>query len=176
MASPIRHQLSQLLGAYGYNLYDRKNRARSDDLLVREQAASALADAAGAIAALRTAYRRRFVPNPTREHPDPPPEHMAQLRALAGLQDRLASLETRIRSMPVPTQDAVWERFRRERTLLDELLTHDYNLIAPCQDLRERVKGVKVEEWGDSTAGELASALEGVEQSVRARSIFLEVS
>jgi nucleoside-diphosphate-sugar epimerase len=36
----------------------------------------------------------------------------------------LADMEVAIRSMPIPTQDKVWERFRREQTLLSAAQRH----------------------------------------------------
>ena len=172
---PIRRQLTLLLGAYGYNLYDNKNRARTDDLLVREKAASALAEAAGALGALRTAYRRRFIPPPTRENPEPPRDRLDSLGAMAAIQERASVLETRIRSMPVPTQDRVWERFRREQTLLNELLTHDLGLIAPCQEARDQAQSLAPDTWSDETAASLYRTLDDIERSARARAEFLQV-
>jgi hypothetical protein len=173
MDGPIRQQLRLLLSAYGYNLYDKKNRARADDLLVREKAAAALAAAAGTLGTLRTEYRRRFIPPPTRDNPEPPRERLESLRELAAVQERLASLEARIRSTPVPTQDHAWERFRREQTLLDELLTHDYNLIAPSQELRDRVRALTPDTWDAAAAGELRRMADGIEQALHARAELL---
>jgi hypothetical protein len=167
-------QLRALLGAYGYNLYDRKNRARADDLLVREKAAEALAEAATALRSLRTAYHRRFVPPPSRESPSPPPEHLAALQEMARLQERLADLETRVRGMPVPTQDQIWERFRREGTLLNQLLLADYSLIAPSQELRQTIQSLTPPEWLPA-----AEAIEGridqIEKATRDRAALLRL-
>jgi hypothetical protein len=174
MMEPVRRQLSLLLSAYGYNLYDKKNRARADDLLVREKAAAALAEATTALATLRTAYRRRFIPPPTREHPDPPSDRMAHLREMAEVQERLSTLETHIRSMPVPTQDHVWEQFRREKVLLDELLTHDLGLIEPSQELLERVQALGVQDWSDEAAAGLRAMADRVERELRARAGLLQ--
>lgn len=175
MSETVRQSLRLLLSGYGYNLYDNKNRARADDLLVREKAAGALADATAALATLRTTYRKRFIPPPTRENPEPPREHVEQLRSLAALQDRLAQLETRIRSMPVPTQDRVWEHFRREQTLLNQLLLYDYNLIAPSQDLRDRIQELTPESWSDTLSVDLHQAADQIDRALRTRAEFLSV-
>lgn len=171
---PVVDQLRALMGAYGYNLYDRKNRARADDLLVREKAAEGLAEAATALRSLRTAYHRRFVPPPTRENPSPPPEHLAALQEMARLQERLADLETRVRSMPVPTQDQVWERFRREGPLLNQLLLADYNLIAPSQELRQQAAALTPPEWS-AAAPDLESQIDRVEKAVHDRAGLLRL-
>jgi hypothetical protein len=172
----FRKQLILLLGAYGYNLYDDKNRARADDLLVRSQAAAALGEAANALRELRTEYRRRYVPPPTREQPDPPRDRLDQLGAMARLQDRLSDLETGIRSMAVPTQDRVWERFRREATLLEELLLYDYNLIAPCQEVRDQVLALTADMWRPEAASGLQQSANQIERAMRGRAVFLSAS
>lgn len=175
MLDPIRHQLTNLLTAYGYNLYEGKNRARADDLLVREKAAEALNEAANSLRTLRTDYRRRFIPPATRENPDPPPERLTQLREMELLQTRLSDLSVQIRSMPVPTQDRVWERFRREQTLLNDLLRHDYNLIAPSSQLRDRIRELGPADWSESTGTELADEAARIERNTRARAELLRL-
>lgn len=175
MIDPIRHTLTNLLTGYGYNLYETKNRARADDLVVRERAAEALAEAANALRSLRTAFQKRFLPPPTRENPNPPPERLAQLRAMAALHQRIQDLETRVRSMAVPTQDRVWEHFRSEKSLLLQLLQQDYNLISPCHELRERARAITPAEWTDEVAADLEALADRVEQAIRARSELLRV-
>ncbi len=175
MLDPIRHQLNLLLTAYGYNLYEGKNRARADDLLVREKAAEALTDAANAIRTIRTDYRRLFIPPMTRENPDPPADRLAHLRQMETLQNRLSDLSVQVRSMAVPTQDRVWEKFRREQSLLNDLLRHDYNLIAPSCELRDRLRGLIPSEWSDSIESTLAADIAAIERSIRARAELLRL-
>lgn len=174
MVTPALNQLRALLGAYGYNLYDQKNRARADDLLVREKAAEALAEGASALRALRTTYHRRFIPPLSRENPSPPPERLAALREMARLQERLEDLETRIRSMAVPTRDQVWERFRREKALLQQLLLFDYNLIAPSQELRTQAQAILPGDW-DAVAPDLERAIDQIERATRERAEFMRL-
>lgn len=175
MLDPIRHQLSLVLTGYGYNLYEGKNRARADDLLVREKAAEALTEAANALRTLRTEFRRRFIPPMTRENPDPPADRLRQLREMETIQTSLSDLAVQIRSMAVPTQDRVWERFRREQTLLNDLLRFDYNLIGPGMELRDRVRTLAPADWSDSTEPELTGTIARIEQSVRARAELLRL-
>jgi hypothetical protein len=173
MTESVAHQLQLLLSAYGYNLYNAKNRARADDVLVRQAAAGAIADAAAALRTLRTEYHRQFIPPATREQPDPPAERLADLRAMAHLQERLSDLETRIRSMPVPTQDRVWERFRQEQTLLSELLLQDYQLITPCHDLRDHAQALTPAAWTAASAEPLDQLMDQIERASRTRAEFL---
>ena len=175
MADPARALLTNLLTGFGYNLYDKKNRARADDLLVREKAADQIADAANAIRSLRTAYVRRFIPTATRENPDPPPERAAQVRVLKGIQEQLGDLDTRIRSMAVPTQDRVWEHFRSELPLLNQLLQFDYKLISSCQLVSDQATALTPASWDDDSADQLTRAIDVVEKAVRGRREFLTV-
>jgi hypothetical protein len=175
MAQGPRELLTNLLTGYGYNLYDKKNRARADDLLVREKAAERIADAANAIRSLRTAYVRRYIPTATRESPDPPPERAAQVRVLKSINDQLADLDTRIRSMSVPTQDRMWEHFRSELSLLNQLILFDYNLISSCQQVSDMASALAPADWNDDSADELTRAIDAVEKAIRGRREFLAI-
>ncbi len=172
---PIKHTLTNLLTGYGYNLYEGKNRARADDLLVREKAAEMLSDGQNALRDLRSSFQKRFIPPLTRENPTPPADRMAQLRDIGALGQRLEDLGTRIRSMPVPTQDRVWERFRSEKATLLELLQQDYNLISPCKELRDAILALTPSDWSDATSGTLQSLADRIEHAIRDRADFLRV-
>ena len=176
MTDTIRRQLDLLMNAYGYNLYEKKNRARADDLIVRETAAGALGAAANSVRTLRTEYRRRFIPPPTRDNPEPPRARLDDLAEMARVQERVADLETRIRSMSVPVQDRAWEKFRQEHRLLNELLMQDYNLITPCQSLGEMLRTIKVESWDSATVEQVESAMSQIDDAIRARQQFLQIT
>jgi len=176
MADAIRRQLDLLMNAYGYNLYEKKNRARADDLIVRETAAGALGTAANSLRTLRTEYRRKFIPPLTRDNPDPPRARLDELAEITRLQERVADLEMRIRSMPVPVQDRAWEKFRQEHQTLNDLLLRDYNLIMPCQNLREQLRVVKVDAWSDDTIANAAELIDQIDEAIRSRADFLQIS
>ncbi len=175
MTGAIRRQLDLLMNAYGYNLYEKKNRARADDLIVRETAAGALAAAANSLRTLRTEYRRRFIPPLTRDNPDPPRARLDDLTEMARLQEAVSDLEIRIRSMPVPVQDRAWEKFRGERKLLDQLLVQDYNLIMPCQNLREHLRTVKVEDWSAEVVASIDEGIGQIDEAIRSRATLLQL-
>lgn len=176
MTGAIRRQLDLLMNAYGYNLYEKKNRARADDLIVRQTAAAALNAATNSIRTLRTEYRRRFIPPPTRDNPEPSRARLDDLSEMARLQEAIADLETRIRSMAVPVQDRAWEKFRGEHQLLNDLLMQDYNLIVPCQNLREQMRTIKVEDWTAETAEAIEAAVSQIDEAIRGREQFLQLS
>src|SRR5947209_19686249 len=128
--NPVTQQLQLLLTGYGYNFYNSTNQARADDLLVRERASYHLAQAAAMLANLRSEYQVRFIPPLTRANPDPPQEALAQVRLMEAVQQELAAIESHIRGMSVPTQDRIWQRFRQEQGLLEQLLNFDFALSA----------------------------------------------
>jgi len=176
MADVVRRQLDLLMNAYGYNLYEKKNRARADDLIVRETAAGALGTAANSLRTLRTEYRRKFIPPLTRDNPEPPRARLDELAEITRLQERVADLETRIRSMPVPVQDRAWEKFRQEHKTLNDLLLRDYNLILPCQNLREQLRVVKVDAWSEDTVANASELIDQIDEAIRSRADFLQIS
>jgi len=174
VSNPIRRQLDLLMNAYGYNLYEGKNRARADDLIVRQAAAGALGTAVNSLRTLRTEYRRRFIPNPTRDNPEPPRARLDDLSEMTRLQEQMADLETRIRSMAVPVQDRAWEKFRKESQLLNDLLMKDYNLISPCKALEAQLRTISVESWNAETVGQVQTAIGQIDDAIRARQNLLQ--
>ena len=169
----VRRQLDLIMNAYGYNLYEKKNRARADDQLVRERVGSFIGESAVALRNLRTEYRRRFVPPPSRDQPSTAPAHLEALAALARLQERLEGLETRVRSMSVPTADRAWDHFRNEKGLLTELLLRDYNLIGPAQQLREAAQALRAESWSPDAERELGQLADTIARAAQERADFL---
>jgi hypothetical protein len=113
------------------------------------------------------------VPPRTREQPDPPRDWLDQLGEMARLQDHLSDLEIGILSIVVPTEDRVWERFRQEATLLDELLLHDNGLNAPCRELRDQAKALTADAWSPEVAARLRQSADQLERAMRARALFL---
>ena len=63
-----------LLNGYGYNWYRLDNQMRADDLIVRSRASEHLESAAARLRDLEGRYRRKYLPPPTREHPDADPQ------------------------------------------------------------------------------------------------------
>ena len=155
--NPIVRGLQLLTTGWGYNFYNRGNAARADDLLVREKAAHQLGEAAAALSALEVAYRRQFVPNPTRENPYPPADAMERLRAIGGLKARISDVAVRIRGAATPTQDRIWFRLRNEQTLLYQLLTFDQSLIAAAQQVSELARTLTAASWNQDPLSATAS-------------------
>lgn len=103
----------------GYLYYRDPKRVRADDLMVRAGAADCLHRAAAALA-LAEQKLRRAMPAPSRETPFPDPAKLAIARALKAFQERIASVETRLRG-PAALPD------------------RDFSAIAPTEELRYRL-------------------------------------
>jgi hypothetical protein len=122
-------QLVQLaMTGFGYNFYDARNVARANDQLVRGRASEALGAAAATLNRLQSAYTGIAFPGATREEPYPPPAVMATLRSIEALRARALALASALASAETPATDAVWFRFRDERTLLAALVAYDVGL------------------------------------------------
>jgi len=174
--NPLVQQLQLVLSGYGYNFYDDRNRARSDDLLVRQRASAALSSAAAALKQLESDYRAEYVPPATRDNPYPPAEALAKLKAMPRLRDRLGDLETHIRSMSVPTQDRVWWRFRQELPLLEVLISHDYGLIRDAQAIEVFIQNLSAADWHDrDVPADLTPLIGTLQTTIRERQNFLNL-
>ncbi|MBV9230484.1 MAG: hypothetical protein JOZ18_14340 [Chloroflexi bacterium] len=170
---PVVQQLQLLLTGYGYNFYGAANKARADDLLVRERASYHLAQAADMLATLRGAYQRRFIPPLTRANPDPPQEALAQVREMEEVQQTLANVETHIRGMSVPGQDRIWWRYRQEQMLLAQLLDFDLRLVRTSEQIYQYVTQLTPEAWNSQGSTQLRQLIQQVAQVARERERFL---
>lgn len=171
--NPVVQQLQLLLTGYGYNFYNSTNQARSDDQLVRERASYFLSQSVTLLSSLRGEFQRRFIPPLTRENPFPPQEAMAQLRELEALQQAISAQEAHIRGLSVPTQDRIWQRFRREQPLLEQLLNFDLQLVRGAEQIYQSVTQLTPEGWQRSGAAPLRAQLHALTQVVNAREQFL---
>ncbi len=160
-AGAVRQQLEFLLN--GFSFYAHGERCRADDLLVRQRAADALGEGAAALRDGIGAYRRRFIPDPTREHPLPPSGAMAVLRELETLQASVADVQTQVRSQALGAADRTWSRLRGTQTALELALAFDHHLILDADAVRDACAALKPEDLG-SGPETAQSALDAVRQ------------
>ena len=153
-AGPVRQQLEYLLN--GFSFYSARDRLRADDLLVRQRAASALGAAAAALRDLAAEYRRGRVPDPSREHPLPPADAMAGLRAIEAVHGDAELAETAVRSQPFPAEDRTWARLRSEHGALELALSFDRTLIAAADRVQGEAAGLGVDAWDAAPANPAA--------------------
>lgn len=171
---PLARQLQLALTGYGYNFYNTKNQARADDLLVRQKAAGSLEDAGQALIRLEGEYRRRFIPPSTRENPFPPAEAMQRWQEIGQLKERIMLLASRIRGMPVPTQDRTWERFRGELPMLRQLLNFDLWLVNLTESVFQLASALTASGWNESPGtADFDQPLQGLDNLIRDRQRFL---
>jgi len=52
----------------------------------------------------------------------------------------------------------------------------DYNLIMPCQNLREQLRVVKVDAWSDDTIANASELIDQIDEAIRSRADFLQIS
>ncbi len=136
---PVYQTWVMLLNGYGYNWYRLDNQLRADDLLIRSRASEHLGSAAARLRDIEAAYRRRYLPPPTRANPDPDPDHLAMVHRIRAASDRIAALDTRLRGAPVPPNDMVWMRHRNEVDTLMRLNQCDVVLIGATKLLADTV-------------------------------------
>ena len=170
----LAQQLDLLLTGYGYNLYNDNNRARADDLLVRQRVGGLLGEAANQLGRLATDYTAHHLPPSTREHPYPTAEEMAPLKQLQNLRNEVSTVASRIRGLSVPTQDRVWERFRNESTTLHYLLSSDYQLVSSADTVLKTVQALSAATWTDQANMELETQLQELQQHAQEREQFLK--
>lgn len=176
VTDPAVQVLQLAMTGFGYNFYDARNAARANDLLVREKSAEYLNAAAAKAQDLEHAYRKMFMPPPSREQPFPSPEKSARAQALHELARRLRSLASQIITMPVPQPDAVWSRIRDEAQTLQALLSHDVVMIGISTGIRDAVNALTVDACdSDSALDDVAKTLDALEQSFENRSETLRV-
>jgi len=125
-----------LLNGWGYNWYRAENLMRADDLLLRNQADALLGDALAAFRRAEAVFRQKHAGPPSREHPRPEPERMAELHAFQAVLAELNELRTRLRGAAMPPDDKIIRRHREEAELLARLGQCDAQLAASAQALR----------------------------------------
>ena len=128
-----------LLNGYGYNWYRWDNQMRADDLLVRSRASEHLESAAARLRDVEGRYRRKYLPPPTREHPDPDPQQIAAARHFRAVADRILEIDTRLRGAALPPDDKIWVRQRGELETLQRLGKCDVLLVGGAKELADLV-------------------------------------
>jgi hypothetical protein len=140
---------------------------RADDQLVRARAAELLADAAAVVTAVEAAFRAQNVAPPTREHPFPPDDVMRAIRRFDALRRRLHDVSAMMLALETPASDAVWDRLRSERSLLQRLLAADGALMAGAEDVLDTCRDLPPAD-GDPGA-RVEPALAAIDAAIRTR-------
>lgn len=140
-AGALKQIAINLFYGWGYNFYRTENQLRADDQLVRSKAASLLGYAVTSVSEAESAYRREFLPPPTRAKPFPDAEAVAGAQRLERLEREISGVEQFIQQQPVPENDRMTQRYRKEAQTLQTLIGHDEQLVGQCELLRTMVSG-----------------------------------
>ncbi len=109
----------------------------------------------------------------------PPPEALERLRALGRLKRQISDVADRLRSAPVPTQDKVWFRLRREQALLYQLLACDQAMISGAQVVAELAREVTAARWNSEAialTAPIEAALKALGDALYAREEMLLIT
>jgi hypothetical protein len=108
---------------------------QADDILVRNRACGHLDTAMARLRDIEAAFRKRFLPPPTRAAPVPDPLRLGEARAIAELRARIATVETQLRSAAMPPKDRIWAAHRDHIQTLAQLLNADTLLVGGAHEL-----------------------------------------
>ncbi len=161
-----------LFYGWGYNFYRLENLLRADDLLVRQKTGGLLAEARGSVEVAESAYRRTFLPPPSRAKPRPDAAAVAAAQALERLSRDIGTLEGQIRAQPVPETDRMNQWYRDEAETLLRLRDHDLGLVSRAESLRALVAG-RDGSWLIESTRRVGDILEQIAETLRMRAAAL---
>jgi hypothetical protein len=162
-AGALRKVATNLFYGWGYNFYRLENQLRADDQLVRNKASGLLGIAMASVSTAETEYRREFLPPPSRARPFPDAAAVTAAQRLERLAREIGALEALIQQQPVPENDRMTQRYRKEAPTLQTLIQNDEMLVGQCELLRSMVDS----QDGASILGKLPD-LEGGLKAIRA--------
>ncbi len=163
-----------LFYGWGYNFYRAENQLRADDLIVRSKAGWLLGLARHSIEPAESAYRREFLPPPSREKPRLDATAVAEAQALERLSRAVGALEGQVRTQPVPENDRMTQRYREEGPTLLRLLDCDQRLIGQSELLRSMLDQ-KSGGWMAANAAAVNDGLEAIAATLNDRRAILLV-
>jgi hypothetical protein len=163
-----------LLNGYGYNWYRKDNQLRADDLLVRQHASHFIVEAAKNLQEQEAAYARKYLPAPTRESPFPPEERLATHALIRRTRQDLLALEGRIRGLSAPVSDRIWARHRSEVNVLENLSSHDVQLVGLSKAVDDEAAKLDADAWNAAERlAPLTESVKNVEQVIAERTQYL---
>lgn len=163
------------LSAVGFNFYKYEDRLVEDDQLVRGRALASLDAALAKLRAIEAAFRRRYLPPPTRERPSPDPERLQEVQDIEALVRRLSALEVGVRNAAIPPGDATWNRHRDPEETLVRLAEADLDLFGHSSEIEAHT--AKLDEGailGERSA--LEQSISAAEAALKARQEILTFS
>jgi len=171
-AGLLRQLATNLFYGWGYNFYRVENQLRADDQLVRTKAANLLGMAMESATDVEANYRREFLPPPSRQHPFPDAGAVATAQRLERLAREIGGLAALIQQQPVPENDRMTQRYRKEEATLRTLIQHDQQLVGQCELLRSMVSGKNVASILENLPA-LEGGIEAIRTTLRRREMVL---
>jgi hypothetical protein len=171
-AGLLRQLATNLFYGWGYNFYRLENQLRADDQLVRTKAANLLGIAMASASDAETEYRREFLRPPSREHPFPDGGAVESAQRLEHLAQKIGALEASILQQPVPENDRMTQRYRKEAATLATLIHHDQQLVGQCELLRSMLAGKNAASILENLPN-LESGLEAIRTTLQRREAVL---
>lgn len=157
-----------LFHGWGYNFYRKENQLRADDLMIRARVCQILGDTRALVETEEAAFRRTFLPPPSRERPRPDPEALRGAQVLEGIGSALGAVEGHIRSLPVPESDLMTQRFRREKDTLARLTEADEAMTGHAEFLRALL-APNSGSWMIENQAEIRGCINAIRSAVLAR-------
>jgi hypothetical protein len=167
-AGAIRHLAINLFNGWGYDFYRTENQLRADDLMVRAQVCNLLSAARASVEAAEQAFRRDFLPPPSRARPRPDPDAVQSAQTLEGIGRAIGAIEGQIRALPAPENDRMSQRFRREAPTLSRLVEADHAMVGHAEYLRALLASADARWMLDNMAA-LRGQVAAVEAAVQGR-------
>lgn len=171
-AGPIRKVATNLFYGWGYNFYRLENQLRADDQLIRSKAAWLLGLAVSYVEKAESDYRREFLPPPSRQHPFPDANAVAAAQKLERLSKSISALELNLHQQPVPENDRMTQRFRKEAPTLQELIAQDELLVGRCEMLRAILENQPVAALLENLSS-IESGVESIRANLQQRAAIL---
>jgi hypothetical protein len=168
----LRQTAINLFYGWGYNFYKVENQLRADDQLVRSKAGWLLGMARSSVEHAEAEYRRTFFGTPSREKPFPDPSVTAASRQLERLAASIGTVGGRLQSQPVPENDRMTQRYRREADTLKALIGCDERLVGQC-NLLHAMLDTRGGEWMLDHLSELGEGLAAIQDTLRRREAIL---
>ena len=169
---PLQQVAINLFHGWGYNFYRKENQLRADDQVIRAKVGTLLATARKSVEAAENAYRREFLPPPTREKPRPDAPAVAVAQNLERLSKSIGALIALISAQPVPENDRMTQRYRNEAATLQRLIESDQKLTGQAELLRTMLEQ-KTGPWLAEHASEIQEGVTAIGETLRERQMLL---
>lgn len=161
-----------LFGTWGYQFYRAENQLRADAQLIRTKVGWILGNARKHVETAEHAYRREFLPPPSRAKPRHDASAVTGAQVIERLSRALGALQGKITAQPVSETDHLVQRHWKEAEVLQKLLEWDEILVGQAELLRSMLEE-KTGSWLIENAAEIQEGLNAITETLRNRQAVL---